>query len=50
MNYIFAFLLCLAGTVLTALGGSANTYWLIVSDANVAIWLTVAYLLDRRRA
>lgn len=48
MNYIVAFLLCVAGTVLNVLGRGENTYWLMVSDANVAIWLFVAWFLGRR--
>jgi len=39
MNYLAAFFLCVAFTVMTALGGGKEVYWLIVSDVNVAIWL-----------
>lgn len=49
MNYVFAFVLCLAGSVLHALTASGSLYWLLVSDANVAIWLWVAWYLGRRK-
>lgn len=45
-NYVMAFVLCLAGTVMAALTKNPDWYWLLVSDANVAIWLLVAYWLD----
>lgn len=45
-NYLIAFALCIAGTVLTALSGDPDWHWLLVSDVNVAIWLLVAYWLD----
>ena len=45
-NYVLSFVLCLSGTVMTALTKNADWYWLLVSDANVAIWLLVAYWLD----
>lgn len=46
MNYLLAFALCLAGTVIAALQNSPNLYWLITSDINVALWLFVAWALD----
>jgi len=49
MNYIMAFVLCVAGTIFSALGDRPDLYWLIISDSNVAIWLIVAYLLDGKR-
>lgn len=48
-NYIMAFALCLALTVMVSLTKNPNWYWLLVSDANVAIWLFVAYALDPHR-
>lgn len=48
-NYVMAFVLCLSGTVMAALTKSPDWYWLLVSDANVAIWLLVAYWLDPRK-
>ena len=45
-NYIMAFAFCMAGTVMSALTKNPDWYWLLLSDANVAIWLLVAYWLD----
>jgi len=45
-NYMLSFIFCLAGTVMTALSKNADWHWLLVSDANVAIWLLVAFWLD----
>ena len=44
-SFLLAFLLCVACTVMTAMGGVEDWYWLVVSDINVAIWLFVAYKL-----
>lgn len=49
MNYVAAFVLCLACTLLSALGKSTEVKWLLMSDINVALWLFVAYFLDRER-
>lgn len=48
-NYLLAFLLCIACTVLAALNNNSNLQWLVMSDINVAIWLWIAWLLDGRR-
>lgn len=45
-NYMMAFVLCMAGTLVAALTKNPDWYWLLVSDANVALWLLVAYWLD----
>lgn len=45
-NYLLAFALCMAGTLVAALTKNPDWYWLLVSDANVALWLLVAYWLD----
>ena len=47
-HYLLAFLFCVSFTVLAALTGSKNVYWLVTSDINVAIWLWVAWLFDKR--
>lgn len=47
MNYLLAFLLCVAFTVMAALGNNPSVKWLLISDVNVAIWLFVAWLLDK---
>jgi hypothetical protein len=49
MNYFAAFLLCLSFTVLNALGGDSHIRWLLISDVNVAIWLWVAWAINRWR-
>ena len=51
-NYCLAFLGCLATTVLSLMGKGnwENLHWFILSDINVAIWLTVAWLFDERRS
>jgi hypothetical protein len=49
MNYVVAFAICLIGTVLTALTGK-DTYWMMVSDGNVALTLFIAWYLDKGRA
>jgi hypothetical protein len=49
MNYIISWLLCVAGTVLAALGGSNDWHWLLVSDANVTLFLALAYYIDKWR-
>lgn len=41
-----AFAFCMAGTIMAALTKNPDWYWLLVSDANVALWLLVAYWLD----
>ncbi len=48
MNYLIAWCLCIAGTILTALGDGDNVKWLAISDANVTIWLLVAWALDKK--
>lgn len=48
VNYLIAFVLCLAFTALSALTASGNVYWLIVCDINVAIWLFVAWSLGSK--
>lgn len=45
-NYLLSFVFCLSGTIMAALSKDADWYWLLVSDANVATWLLVAYWLD----
>ena len=45
-NYVMAFVFCMAGTIMAALTKDPDWYWLLISDANVAIWLLVAYWLD----
>lgn len=45
-NYLLAFAFCIAGTITAALTKNPDWYWLLVSDANVALWLLVAYWLD----
>lgn len=49
MNYVAAFVLCFACTLLSALGKSTEVKWLLMSDINVALWLFVAYFLGRKR-
>ena len=46
-NYIAAFMMCLACTVLS--WGNGDHRYLIMSDINVAIWLLVAWLFDFKR-
>jgi hypothetical protein len=48
-NYLIAFAMCMALTVMAALTKNPEWYWLLVSDMNVAIWLLVAYWLDPLR-
>lgn len=50
MNYLISFCLCVAGTVLTALANGENVHWLLISDANVLLWLVLAYALDTKRS
>ena len=45
MNYLFSFAICVSLTVLSALSKDANLYWLIASDANVAVFLFLAYVM-----
>jgi hypothetical protein len=45
-NYLMAFAMCMALTVMAALTKNPEWYWLLVSDMNVAIWLLVAYWFD----
>lgn len=47
MNCIGAFAIILIGTVLTALKDDGNAYWLLISDANVALALFIAWLFDK---
>lgn len=47
MNYIIAFLVIFAGTILALISGDKDTYWLFVSDGNVAIALIIAWYLGR---
>lgn len=49
-NYWIAAALCVSGTVMTALGGDIKWKWLLVSDANVLLFLFIAAVLDCRRA
>lgn len=49
MQYIISWLLCVAGTVLAALGGSNDWHWLLVSDANVTLFLALAYYIEKWR-
>lgn len=49
MNYLMAFLFCIAGTLFHLLGSGDKAYWLMVSDANVALWLFVAWAMDKNR-
>lgn len=49
MQYLISWLLCVSGTVLAALGGSNDWHWLLVSDANVTVWLLVAYYIEKWR-
>ncbi|MFA6125420.1 hypothetical protein [Sphingomonas sp.] len=48
MNYLIAWCLCIAGTVLTALGKGDDVKWLMVSDVNVTVWLFVAWAMDKK--
>lgn len=48
-NYVAAFILCIAGTVMALLTNNKDVYWLFVSDLNVALWLFVAAFLDPKR-
>ena len=50
MNYVIAFTLCVACTVMTLLMESGSAKWLIISDVNVAIWLFVAWLFHPRQS
>ena len=45
-NYLLAFVFCIAGTITAVLTKNPEWHWLLVSDANVAVWLLVAYWLD----
>ena len=45
-QYIFAFILCISCTVLSAIGQSTVLKHLIMSDFNVAIWLGVAWMFE----
>lgn len=49
MNYLLSFAICVSLTVLSALGDSLNTRYLVMSDINVAIFLLVAWGLDKKR-
>lgn len=48
-NYWMAAAICVSGTVMTALSGDIKWKWLLVSDANVMLFLFIAALIDRRR-
>ena len=48
MNYLVAFMLCIAFSGMSALTAVGNLYWLIVCDINVAIWLFVAWALGSK--
>lgn len=50
VNYVIAFTLCVACTVMTLLMESGSAKWLVISDINVAIWLFVAWLFHPRRS
>lgn len=47
-NYWLAWCGCVCTTVLAMMGesGIENAKWYLLSDANVAIWLFVAWLFD----
>jgi len=49
MNYIIAFCIILLGTIFWELTGGKDTYWLLVSDGNVAIALILAWILDKKK-
>lgn len=49
MNYLLSFALCLTGTVMAVLTKNPEWYWLLVSDANVALFLLIAYGIDPNR-
>ena len=49
MNYIIAFCVCAAGTLLSAVKGGGNVHLLVVSDLNVSVCLTIAWYLDKHR-
>ncbi|WP_155806663.1 hypothetical protein [Mariprofundus ferrooxydans] len=46
-NYIASLLICISCTILSALGHNSDWHWLLVSDANVAVFLLLAHLMDR---
>ena len=48
MNYLLSFAICLALTVMAALGDKGNVRWLLISDVNVALFLFMAWIFDRR--
>lgn len=48
MNYFISFLVCIACTAMAALGQHSEWYWLVVSDVNVAVFLYIAYQLEKR--
>lgn len=50
MNYLAAFLLCIATTLMTCLSRDTVSFEvLICMDLNVACFLGVAWILDKRR-
>ncbi len=49
-NYWLAFIFCITGTIMAALSKYPDAQWLLISDMNVALWLTVAAILDNRRS
>lgn len=49
MNYLISMAVCVAATVFSALGGSLEVKYLILSDVNVAVFLLIAWGLDKKR-
>jgi hypothetical protein len=49
-NYLISFCICLALSVMSALSDGASTKWLFISDANVAVFLLLAWLIDPHRS
>ena len=45
-NYFISFLICIGLSIMALLTENPKTYWLLVSDLNVALFLLLAYLLD----
>jgi len=49
MNYLISFAICVSATVFSALGASQEVKYLIMSDMNVAVFLLIAWGLDKKR-
>lgn len=50
-NYLISFLLCMSGTIIVVLTKNPDWYWLIISNASVALgclWLTGSILIKHR--